>query len=315
MGLPRTGTTKLHRLMAVDERFKSLRAWQILNPAPFPGGRDATGRDPRIAAAEQVDAMIDALLPQLMAGHAVRATEVDEEAVTLMEMNFDYLLLAMRLRAPKFEAWVRNRGRCCPTTGFCIVACSTCNGRWARPRPFVLKSPLHVSSLDALLEVFPGATLVHCHRDPAEACASFMRLAELGRGLCYEEQDLETLGSWVVSVLAEQIEANLEQRENLATAARNHRRRVSGHREEPFSAMQSIYAARDMNLPASTRQAMLDWEPATLRTSSAHSSIVCPTTARRRTTSTARLRSIVDDSVNCCDARLSSPPTTVRVEH
>ena len=87
-----------------------------------------------------------------------------------------------------------------------------------------------------------------------------MRLAELGRGLCYEEQDLEKLGSWVVSVLAEQIEANLAQRESLATKLEIIDVAFRDIAKAPFNAMQPIYAARDINLPASTRQAMLDWD-------------------------------------------------------
>ncbi len=260
MGLPRTGTTKLHRTMAVDERFKSLRTWQILNPAPFPSGLDAFGRDPRIAAAEQMDALIDALLPQLMAGHAVRATEVDEESVTLMEMNFDHLLLAMRLRAPKYEAWVRNRP-VLPNYRFlhrCLQYLQWQMGRDGRP--YVLKSPLHLSSLDALLEVFPGATLVQCHRDPVDACASFMRLAELGRGLCYDEQDLDALGSWVISVLAEQVDANLRQREALEGRLEIVDVAFRDIAKQPFAALESVYAARGMSLPDRIRQAMLDWE-------------------------------------------------------
>jgi hypothetical protein len=260
MGLPRTGTTKFHRMMAVDERFKALRAWQILNPAPFPGGPDASGRDPRIAAAEQVDAMVDALLPQLMAGHAVRATEVDEESVTLMEMNFDYLLLSMRLRAPVFEAWTRSRP-VLPNYRFlhrCLQYLQWQGGDDARP--FVLKSPLHLSSLDALLEVFPDATLVQCHRDPVDACASFMRLAELGRGLCYEQQDLAALGSWVISVLADQVEANLRQRDTLGGRLEIIDVAFRDIAKEPFAAMEPIYAARGMPLPPHIREAMLDWE-------------------------------------------------------
>jgi hypothetical protein len=262
MGLPRAGTTKLHRMMAVDERFKSLRAWQILNPAPFPGDSDEIGRDPRIAAAEQIDAMVDALLPELMAGHPVRASEVDEESVTLMEMNFDYPLLAMRLQAPKFEAWTKAQPalRNYQHLRRCLQYL-----QWqmsSDPRPYVLKSPLHLSSLDALLEVFPGATLVQCHRDPVEAVASFMRLAELGRRLCYDEQDLQALGSWVIAVLAEQVQANLRLRDALGGrfAIVDIAFREIAH--DPFSAMEPVYAARGLSLPSATKQAMLDWEAA-----------------------------------------------------
>jgi hypothetical protein len=36
VGLPRSGTTRLHRLLAADERFLHLKAWESVNPVPLP---------------------------------------------------------------------------------------------------------------------------------------------------------------------------------------------------------------------------------------------------------------------------------------
>ncbi len=260
MGLPRTGTTKLHRMLAVDQRFPSLRAWQIMNPAPFPGGPGADGRDPRISAAEQVDAMVDATVPELMAGHPIRAEDVDEEFVTLMEMNFDYLLLAMRVEAPRFEAWVRTRP-VLPNYRFlrrCLQYLQWQTGNAGKP--YLLKSPLHLSALDALLEVFPGATLVHCHRDPVAAATSFMRLSELARGLCYDRVDPHALGTWILTLLGEQIQKNLEQRAALRQRLKIIDVAFRDIARDPFAAIDRIYAERDDALAPETRNAMLAWE-------------------------------------------------------
>jgi hypothetical protein len=260
MGLPRTGTTKLHRIMAVDPRFQSLRAWQIMNPAPFPEGIGPDGRDPRIAAAERADAMIEAAIPELLAGHPIRAEDVDEEFVTLMEMNFDYLLLAMRLDAPKFEAWVKTQ----PVLSNyrylrrCLQYLQWQTGNTGKP--YLLKSPLHLGALDALLEVFPGAILVHCHRAPDAAVTSFMRLSELARGLCYDRVDAHALGTWVLDLLAEQMQKNLEQRVALGARIKIVDVAFRDIAHDPLAVIDRIYAERGWSLTAQTRDAMLAWE-------------------------------------------------------
>jgi hypothetical protein len=260
MGLPRTGTTKLQRMMAVDPRFQSLRAWQIMNPAPFPEESGPDGRDPRIAAALQADAMIDAAVPELLAGHPIRAEDVDEEFVTLMEMNFDYLLLAMRLDAPRFEAWVKAQPML-PNYRYlrrCLQYLQWQTGKAGKP--YLLKSPLHLGALDALLEVFPGAILVHCHRDPAAAVTSFMRLTEIARGLCYDRVDAHALGTWVLAILAEQMQKNLEQRAALGERLKIVDVAFQDIAHDPIAVIDRICAERGWSLTAQTRDAMLAWE-------------------------------------------------------
>jgi len=44
------------------------------------------------------------------------------------------------------------------------------------PLPWVLKSPSHLGHLDGLLAALPDAVIVHCHRDPLEAVASYASL-------------------------------------------------------------------------------------------------------------------------------------------
>jgi hypothetical protein len=44
------------------------------------------------------------------------------------------------------------------------------------PRPWVLKSPSHLSYLDSLLRTLPDVTVVQCHRSPEEAVGSYASL-------------------------------------------------------------------------------------------------------------------------------------------
>src|SRR5574338_872418 len=76
VGLPRTGTTMLHRTLAADPHLFALRWYESRNPAPFPGGEGAA-RDPRIDDAErEVAAMLEAV-PELLAAHPMDAFAPD----------------------------------------------------------------------------------------------------------------------------------------------------------------------------------------------------------------------------------------------
>ena len=62
VGLPRTGTTMLHRMIASDPSVLSLRWYESRNPAPFPDSEGAA-RDPRIEDAEREVAMMLETVP------------------------------------------------------------------------------------------------------------------------------------------------------------------------------------------------------------------------------------------------------------
>ena len=80
IGLPRSGTTKSHRMMGVDPNLLKTYMWQLTNPAPFPDAR-AGEPDPRIAAARSDEPLIHAsdTNEALRAGHLYGAEEVQSD--------------------------------------------------------------------------------------------------------------------------------------------------------------------------------------------------------------------------------------------
>jgi len=126
LGLPRTGTSKLQRVLSADPNAQRLDLWRQLNPAPFP---DEPPGDPgaRIEAARAVENLLTSMFPDFQARHPLEACEPDEE-LHLMEGSFDNMLSWM------FRAFLRStptsrpaiRVRCIAT---CTACCSTCSGR------------------------------------------------------------------------------------------------------------------------------------------------------------------------------------------
>jgi hypothetical protein len=83
-------------------------------------------------------------------------------------------------RAPSYRAWLDTSGF---DEGYQFLArfLRHLQGRAQPPRRWILKSPEHVFSIDALTRVFPDAMLVFVHRDPGHVLVSAARLTELLR--------------------------------------------------------------------------------------------------------------------------------------
>jgi hypothetical protein len=95
LGMPRTGSTKLQRLLCADPHVHSLRFWQMMNPAPFPGTQ-SYAEDPRIQVGQQIlDALVQ-ISPGYLQSHPTKVDDADEEAF-LQLYNFTCRLFALTL--------------------------------------------------------------------------------------------------------------------------------------------------------------------------------------------------------------------------
>lgn len=106
LGLPRSGTTKTHRMIGSDPSLLTTRMWQLLNPAPFPDA--VAGRpDPRIAAASLGDALAEGRL-EVHAAHHMTADQVEEDW-TLFEHTFNDWFANIRTPSRSWHDWVMSR--------------------------------------------------------------------------------------------------------------------------------------------------------------------------------------------------------------
>jgi hypothetical protein len=176
VGLARSGTTRLHRLLASDTQFNSLKTWESLNPVPWPGCFDANGNavvpDPRIRNTEDGLKFVIWMGPQIEAVHPLGAHEVEEE-VGLIEHALSSQLFEVIRRLPSFGDWLMRNDQ---TYAYNYMARLLKMIEWFRKEPpqktWVLKTPQHMQDLDALLNVFPNAKLLFIHRDPVAAVGS-----------------------------------------------------------------------------------------------------------------------------------------------
>ena len=109
VGLPRTGTTMLHRTIAADHRMYAPLWYEVRYPSPAPDWDFTTAGDSRIAAARaEMAAMLEAN-PDLLAIHPMDAMGPDED-IMLLEQSFYSFNTQAYANIPSFDAWIEAAG-------------------------------------------------------------------------------------------------------------------------------------------------------------------------------------------------------------
>lgn len=171
-GVPRTGTTALHRLLAVDPRFQGLQTWLLDNPMPRPP-IETWGEYPQFRKSAQLLDAQYAATPEAKAAH-FRAAEEVHECCMIMRQTFISNLWTCGWSAATYDAWwqcqseepaYRHLDRCVR-----LIGMNDPDKRW------LLKNPGHIEHLDMLFAVFPDARVIQTHRDPAKAVPSLVSL-------------------------------------------------------------------------------------------------------------------------------------------
>lgn len=185
-GIPRTGTTALHKLMALDPRFQGLQTW--LTDAPMP--RPPADRWADYPAFHRTAAKLAARLadaPGKRAAHDMAADEVDE-CCLILRQSFVSNLWTVGWSAASYDAWWQCQSEAPAYAHLArtmqLIGSTAPHSRW------LLKNPGHIDNLDLLFAVFPDARVIITHRDPAKAVPSLVAMlmmlhpkVEVGRTL------------------------------------------------------------------------------------------------------------------------------------
>ena len=173
IGLPRTGTTALHRLLTADPAHQGLEAWLAEVPQPRPP-RETWAADPVFQHIQAGFERHHVLHPEFMAVHYMAADQV-EECWQLLRQSMRSVSFECLAHLPGYSAWLSGQD----WTGAYRRHRRNLQliGLPDRGRRWVLKNPSHLFALDALLRVYPDALVIQTHRDPRTAIASVCSLA------------------------------------------------------------------------------------------------------------------------------------------
>lgn len=214
LGLPRTGTTKLQRILSASPQALSMLYWRMMNPAPFPD--EEPGKPiARIQAARDAVQMITEKFPDFVARHPTEA-EVPDEEVLLMQGSFQCVVTWLFARMPSFYDFSMSTD---PVPMYRFLYGQQQYMQWqqggAQGRSWVMKSPCHTGVLDSLLKVYPDAVLVHCHRKVEEVIPSMSGLTDAMRGIYSDEVDRKIIGPEMLDYFGTMMDRYLQIREAL----------------------------------------------------------------------------------------------------
>jgi Sulfotransferase family len=196
-GMPRSGTTFLHRLILQDPSTIAPRLFQLVYPHASRAGRFETALRRRWVGLQL--AVFRMLSPEFNALHPV-AVDAPEECTDITAHVFQSLRFESTYRVPSYSGWLQRHG---------LLHAYRFHRRFLQHldadlpgRRWILKSPDHVFALDDIRKVYPDARLVFIHRDPVRVLASVARLTEVlrrpfARSVDRVEVGRDVSASWV----------------------------------------------------------------------------------------------------------------------
>ena len=265
VGINRTGTTYLHRLMARDERFWSLCAFEYVEPV-IAGGDYArlagTPDDPRRALASdllEASGIIDSF-----AGIHHMAVDEPEEDIPLLRLSFRAWMFATRFYIPGYERWLETSGS---RESYGLHRRVMQHYTWQRRERYpgvdgqwLFKMPTHLRELESLVRAYPDALFIQTHREPAQFMGSWCSLVERIRMDMGEPRPPEALGAEQLRAMSQILDRAVDFRES-HPELEDRWIDVSYYDlvQDPMAAVAHIYDRRGWTLRPDATRAMEAW--------------------------------------------------------
>ena len=249
-GMPRSGTTFLHRLILQDPGTIAPRLFQLVYPYASQSSYIGTALRKRWVSLQL--ALFRLIAPELNALHPV-AVDSPEECTDITAHVFQSLRFDAMYRVPSYNSWLGRSG---------FLDAYRFHRRFLQhldaqlpARRWILKSPDHLFALDDIRKVYPDARLVLVHRDPVRVLASVAKLTEVLRRPFACSIDRIEIGR---EVSASWLDGARRMRE-LSTSGDalhlNYRQIVS----RPIDAVRAVYQHCGLVLTAEAESRMRSW--------------------------------------------------------
>ena len=193
-GLPRTGTTHLHNLLAAGSTFRTMPYWESVEPFPLPA-EVGVEPDPRRARMDVAVGFLNTVMPYFPLMHEMTTDHVHEE-IQLLANDVSSMLMETLGHVPRWRDYYLSHDQ---TPHYEYVATQLKAMQFLRGgRRWLLKSPQHLEQLPVLERVFPGVVIVFTHRDPVPVVLSMIAMITYSaRMYCSPVPVSEIAASWV----------------------------------------------------------------------------------------------------------------------
>jgi hypothetical protein len=171
-GLPRTGTTHLHNLLAAAPTFRTLPYWESVEPFPLPA-EAGIEPDPRRTRMDAAVEFMNAAMPHFRLMHEMTTDHAHEE-IQLLANAFSSMLFETLADVPRWRDYYLAHDQ---TPAYEYLALQLKALQFLRGgRRWLLKSPQHLEQLPVLDAVFPRVVVVCTHRDPVPVALSMITM-------------------------------------------------------------------------------------------------------------------------------------------
>ena len=265
VGINRTGTTFLHRLLARDPRFWTLHGYELAEPVVADGDYARAWTDADVRRARLRDVFIAAGFFESFAGAHHLDIDEPEEDLPLLRHTFRSWSNTNIYLVPEYGRWLATAGSQ-PAYGYHRRAMQHFTWQRHKRQPgqeaqWLLKAPVHLMELEALMGAYPDACFIQTHRDPRELTGSWVSLIEQLRTRTTEPIPRDVLGAEQLTDMSTMLDRAVDFRE-AHPALRQRWCDVSYADlvDDPWSAVQAVYEHFGWPLEPAAVAAMDAWQ-------------------------------------------------------
>ncbi|OBF11862.1 hypothetical protein A5730_05765 [Mycobacterium sp. ACS4054] len=211
-GLPRTGTTHLHNLLAAPPTFRTMPYWESVEPFPLPA-EAGIEPDPRRARMDVAVGLIDTVMPHFRLMHEMTTEHVHEE-IQLLANDFSTMLFETLAHVPRWRDYYQAHDQ---TPHYEYLARQLKAMQFLRGgRRWLLKSPQHLEQVPVLNRVFPSAIVVFTHRDPVPVALSMIAMITYSARMHRSPVPVEEIAASWIGRLEQMLTALVRDRDVIA---------------------------------------------------------------------------------------------------
>jgi hypothetical protein len=252
-GLPRTGSTLLHALLAQDVASRAPQIWEVMHPSP-PPERASYNNDPRISKTAGELKWLDIIMPGFKRVHLIDA-RLPQECIAITGHAFISYVFESMYFVDSYRSWHDSQDKR-PAYEFHRKFLQ--HLQWRAPGThWVLKAPSHLFARETLMQVYPDARIVMTHRDPLKVLPSCASFTEVLRGSFTDCLDRKKLGIEIARhwqrgarLAVEFSESNGNSQGRLLNVM------YADLVRDPMAVVRLIYSHFDMELTGETEMAM-----------------------------------------------------------
>lgn len=253
VGLPRSGTTNLHSLLAQDPAHRVARTWEVTDPFPAVTA-EAYWSDPRIETVQQLIASRGMLAEEIQAVLPYHATS-PAECGAIIDHAFMSQYRQSAARSPSWSLWRDREADWSAAFEFHRQFLQHLQTHYAGDR-WLLKSPEHLVPAEALGDTYPDAVIIHTHRDPAKVLGSVSSLFVALRKLNSDAVDPVEVGREQFELWAHATDCMLAARDKWAASRTVIDVHLADVARAPIETAEAIYARIGIPFSDAARSAM-----------------------------------------------------------